>query len=202
MRNAGVGVPPLTAPLGENDSYEGVLLWELFAAGSFAVLPSFEFLLIVGSHVHVMATTQSTTSDTGSTWNGVKILVNGSVLMLLGIAIGKQMALQPSDGTAIAFARGREIVPLIPAVAGALLTFWGGIRMSLAMRPLQLLILGPILIVGAYGGPLLAVQFFPEFGNHNWSGPSVLLLFTYRIVGLIFFSTALLRLLLRTKDKS
>lgn len=121
--------------------------------------------------------------------------------MIFGITIGKQMALQPSDGTMIAFARGREIVPLIPTIAGALLTFWGGIRMSLAMRPLHLLVLGPILLVGAYEGPFLAAELFPEIGNHSWTGPSVLLLFTYRIVGLIFFSTALLRLLLRTKDK-
>ena len=122
--------------------------------------------------------------------------------MILGIAIGKQMALQPADGTMIAFTRGREIVTFVPAVAGALLTFWGSIRMSLTMRPLHLLVLGPILLVGAEAGPLLAAQLFPEVGNYRWTGASVLPLVTYRIVGLILLSTSILRLFLRTKDKT
>ncbi len=121
--------------------------------------------------------------------------------MVLGIAIGKQMALQPADGPMIAFARGREIVTLVPAVAGALLTFWGSIRMSLTMRPLHLLVLGPILLVGAEAGPLLAARLFPEVGNHSWTGASFLPLATYRIVGFILLSTAILRLFLRAKDK-
>jgi hypothetical protein len=74
-----------------------------------------------------MATLRNLIIGIGSTLNGVKILVHGSALMMLGIAIDKQMALEPSNGTSIVFARGREIVPLVPAVVGALLTFWGGI---------------------------------------------------------------------------
>ncbi len=186
-----------------NDSYVGILpvgvVCKSFLNDAHRISGS---LPIIGSYVCVMATPSGTTNGTGSGLNGVRIFVCGSALMILGIAIGKQLALQPADGTMIAFARGRELVTLVPAVAGALLTFWGGVRMSLTMRPLHLLVLGPILLVGAEAGPLLAAKLFPEIGNYGWPGVSVLPLFTYRIVGFILLSTCPLRLFLRTRNKS
>jgi len=148
-----------------------------------------------------MTTLSGTNIGAGSAVNAVKIFACGSTLMILGIAIGKEMAQQPSDGTMVAFARGREIVPLVPIVVGALLTFWGGIRMSLAMRRLHLLLLGPTLLLGAYEGSFLAAQLFPEIGGRGSNGALALPLFTHGIVGVGLFLTALLRLL-RTNDKT
>jgi hypothetical protein len=122
--------------------------------------------------------------------------------MLVGAALGNQVQLESSASAVVAAKDVPEIVPLVPAALGALLIFWGSIRISLTARPLHLLPLGFILVVVASALPFVAGQLFPEMKGYHWTLPSSLPLFIVRITGLIFLSAALLRLLVSAKDRA
>lgn len=131
---------------------------------------------------------------------GYKVLLCGISLMFFGIAIGRQLELQGgSDDPNALSGHARNIIALIPVVAGAILTFVGGVRISIVLRPLYLLLLGAVLVVGALAGPRSLAQFFPKIENYNWTGAPLMLLFVFRTIGIIFFSTGLLRLFWRGK---
>jgi len=121
--------------------------------------------------------------------------------MLIGVAIaGYQFestanALIPPDDT-------HEIVPLVPSVVGALFVFVGSIRVSLVVRPRRLALLGFILFIAATAIPLVLAQIFPRMITDRGTLPSLLPLVVLRIIGLIFLSTALLRLVLAARNKA
>lgn len=122
--------------------------------------------------------------------------------MLFGIAIGRQLELQGLDDRSAASGPAHNTVALIPVVAGAVLSFVGGARLSMVLRPAYLLLLGPILVVGALAGPRLAAEVFPKIKNYNWTGASLILVFVIRTIGIIFFSTGLIRLFWRGKGEA
>jgi hypothetical protein len=132
---------------------------------------------------------------------GLKIALCGAALMLIGVAIaGYQFestanALIPPDDT-------HEIVPLVPSVVGALFVFVGSIRVSLVVRPRRLALLGFILFIAATAIPLVLAQIFPRMITDRGTLPSLLPLVVLRIIGLIFLSTALLRLVLAARNKA
>jgi uncharacterized metal-binding protein len=122
--------------------------------------------------------------------------------MFFGIAIGRQLEFQAADQQNTPSGDTHNIIALVPVVAGAVLTLVGGARMSMLLRPSYLLLLGAALIVGALLGPRLTAQMFPKTKNYNWTWTSLMLLFVFRTVGIIFFSTGLLRLFWRGKDEA
>jgi hypothetical protein len=121
--------------------------------------------------------------------------------MLISTALGSQVQLEGSARAMVTIKGVPEIVPLVPAALGALLKFWGSIRTSLTARPLHLLPFGLILAVVATVLPFVAAQLFPEMKSYPWTLLSVVPLFVVPITGLIFLSTALLRLAVGTKDR-
>jgi hypothetical protein len=132
---------------------------------------------------------------------GLKIALYGVALMLIGIGLANQLQ---GDSTTTISAAGREaerIVPMIPSIAGALLTFWGSIRLSLVVPLLPLAAAGLVLAIVATAFPLAAAEFFPDMRTYQWTLPSLLPLFVLRITGLIFFSTAVLRWLLSFRKR-
>jgi cbb3-type cytochrome oxidase subunit 1 len=132
---------------------------------------------------------------------GLKIALCGAALMLIGVALASYHfestanALTPTNDA-------RQIVPLVPSVVGALLVFLGSIRASLAVRPLLLALLGIVLFIAATAIPPVVAQMFPRMISDHATLPSLLPLFVLRIIGLIFLSTALLRLLLGARNKA
>jgi len=133
---------------------------------------------------------------------GLKIALYGVALMLVGVGLANQ--LQVGDAAARLSAAGNEtqrIVPLVPSLAGALLTLWGAIRLSILVSPLPLAVVGFILEIAANIFPFAAAQLFPEMKTYHWVLPSLLPLFVVRITGLMLFSTAVLRWLLSSRWK-
>jgi hypothetical protein len=131
---------------------------------------------------------------------GLKIALCGAALMIVGAAIGHQF--DSAANTAVAVDDAGKIVPLVPTAAGALLTFWGAIRISVVDRPLPLAAVGFILEIVANSVPFAAAHLIPGAAAYHWTLPSLLPLSIVRIVGLMFFSTAMLRLLTKGRDKS
>jgi hypothetical protein len=121
--------------------------------------------------------------------------------MLIGVAIaGYQFestanALIPPNDSG-------QIVPLVPSVVGALLVFLGSIRASLAVRPPLLALLGIALFIAATAIPLVLARMLPRMITDRGTLPSLLPLVVLRIIGLIFLSTALLRLVLCARNKA
>jgi len=83
---------------------------------------------------------------------------------------------------------------MLPAIVGGLLTFVGGIRVSLFARPWILIIGGTFLLFTSWFAPAL-VSGIPALPNFSWTGPALLILILLRILGLIFSATGVLRLL-------
>jgi hypothetical protein len=133
---------------------------------------------------------------------GWKIALCGVALMLIGVALGAQTQRDNPAGTVVTAKDARGMVPLVPSVVGAVLTFLGAIRISLATRPLRSAALGFVLVVVVSTLPLAAAELFPELKTYRWTVPSVLPLFVFRIVGLIFLSTGVLRLLSKARDRT
>jgi hypothetical protein len=133
---------------------------------------------------------------------GLKIALYGVALMLMGVGLANQ--LQVGDGAATLSAAGsgtQRIVPLVPSLAGALLTLWGAIRLSVLVSPLPLAVTGFLLEIAAHIFPFAAAQLFPEMKTYHWVLPSLLPLFVVRITGLMLFSTAVLRRLVSASRK-
>ena len=132
---------------------------------------------------------------------GLKIALCGVALMCMGIAIAGQLQLEASANRAAK--NVPEVVSLIPSIVGALLTFLGAIRISLTARPRHLLAFGFVLVIAASVLPGAVSRLFPEpLVAHHWTPPLVLSFFVLRVDGLILFSTACLRLLIRERSRS
>jgi hypothetical protein len=133
---------------------------------------------------------------------GLKIALCGAALLLIGAALGTQFRLETAASAGGTAKSAREIVPLVPSTAGALLTFLGAIRISLTTRPLRLVVLGLILVVVAIAIPFALAQLFPEMRTYKWTLSFLLPLVTRWIIGLTCFSTALWRLVMSTRKRT
>jgi putative Mn2+ efflux pump MntP len=120
---------------------------------------------------------------------GLKILMSGIGLMLVATAL--DAGLRGSNDSNVT--SEQDFIMFMPAVAGALLVFAGGLRTSVTTRPKRAAIVGLILFVVASALPIVASVMSPPLREFIGTGASLIALFTCRIVGLICLSTALLR---------
>jgi hypothetical protein len=132
---------------------------------------------------------------------GLKIALCGASLMLIGLALAAYQFKSP-DRAQVPPNDTHEIVLLVPSVVGALLVLLGSIRVSLTMRPSRVALFGIILFIAATAIPPFVAQMFPRMITDLNTLPSLLPLFVLRIIGLMFLSTALLRLLLGASNKA
>jgi len=132
---------------------------------------------------------------------GLRVALYGIALMLVGIGLANQLHAESAATMSLASKEAANIVPMIPSIAGALLTLWGAIRLALVISRLVLAVFGAVLVVLAGTLPVAAAQLFPAMRTYHWSLASLIPVFTLRIVGLIFFSIAVLRWLPRTRNK-
>jgi len=130
---------------------------------------------------------------------GLRIALYGVALMLAGIGLAAQLQAEPVAASSVGKEAAR-VISMIPSVAGAILTLWGAIRLSLFTPRLSLFVSGIGLVTAATAFPLAAAQLVPGMKQYQWNFNSLLPLFIFRISGLIFFSTAVLRWL-TTVDK-
>lgn len=130
---------------------------------------------------------------------GSKILLCGCALMLIGTAIGRRLQIDNSTDMLATAKRVPEIVPLVPVGTGALLAFFGAVRMALTARPVRVLPLGLFLDIAAHLTRVVAARVFPKMGRGPWS--LVLPLSVMQVAGLILLFVALLRLLIRMGQK-
>jgi hypothetical protein len=131
-----------------------------------------------------------------------KIALCGASLMVMGVAISAQLHLDNPANAVIADREAREVLPLVPSIAGACLIFLASTRISLTARRSYLLVFGFVFLIMATALPFAAARLFPAMNTYHWALSSLLPLFVLRIIGLIFLSTALLRLLVGKKDQT
>jgi hypothetical protein len=132
---------------------------------------------------------------------GLKIALCGAALMLIGVALTAYQFKSPASAQ-VPLNDTHEIVPLVPSVVGALLALLGSIRVSLTVRPSRLAAFGFILFIAAIAIPLVVAQIFPRMITDRGTLPYLLPLFVLRIIGLVFLSTALLRVLVGARNKA
>lgn len=121
----------------------------------------------------------------------LRIIWCAAILMLFGFAISRQ-----DSGTIHVFGlRWWGSLSAMPVIAGGILAFVGAVRMSLVMRPLNLLVLGAALVVATFAVPISAAQLFPALKTYAWTGASQVPLWLSEFVGMMFVSTGVLRLL-------
>ena len=125
----------------------------------------------------------------------LKILFSGIALIIVGVAIARQIPRQESAPPNELFAHIQNALRTLPIVAGTMLAWVGGVRISLVMRPFNAVLLGLAFVVAALVGPLAAAQVFPQFKHFTWTGEYVLPIFALRITGFILLSTGLVRFL-------
>lgn len=89
-----------------------------------------------------------------------------------------------------------DITLFLPVIVGGLLTFVGGIRLSLLMRP-WMIFLGLALVCAAVLGPAVASTYVPAVREFHWTGAILVPLFIARTLGIVFSTTGTLRLLSR-----
>lgn len=132
---------------------------------------------------------------------GLKIALCGVALISIAVAIASQPQVEsPTNRSA---QNVPEFVFLVPCIVGALLTFLGAVRISLTGRPWHLAAFGTVLLVAASVLPGAASRLFSEpLVAHRWTSPLVLPFFVLRVDGLILFSTAFVRLLIKERSRS
>jgi hypothetical protein len=128
----------------------------------------------------------------------ITLLGAGLGVMILGIRL--VYSFSPDNtisavGTAIP--QG-DLSLFLPVIIGGLLTFVGGVRLSLLLRPWKVLLLGVALICATVLGPAAISAHISAMKDFGWAGPVLVPLFIGRILGIIFFATALLRWRLRS----
>jgi hypothetical protein len=128
-----------------------------------------------------------------------KIALCGGVLIVMRVAISAQLHLNCSANVVIANREAREVLPFVPSIAGSCLIFLASIRISVTTLPPHLLAFGFALLIVATTFPFAAGQLFPAMKAYHWDPCSLLFLFVVRIIGIIFLSTALLRLIITKK---
>jgi len=132
---------------------------------------------------------------------GLKILLCGTALMLVGVAVAMRPEFQNGDADAPSPLHINSIIARIPIVTGGVIALLGGTRMSMGIRPLARTLLGAGFFIGAIATPILVTQHDPSFTDQPWTTSALMPFFVFRILGLIFASTGLLRVFPGDKGK-
>ena len=121
------------------------------------------------------------------------LLLAGLCMTMFGIALTHSFP--PGNANAAIGERfhPRESIRLAPIVAGGLLLFVSVVRLSLLMRPRNMLVLGMALVFGAVLVPVAVSTYLPAAWDSSWTGAVLEPLFIARILGLILLSTGILR---------
>lgn len=132
---------------------------------------------------------------------GLKILLCGTSLMLFGVAIAMRPEFQSDDTGGSSAFHVNSLIARIPIVVGGVLALLGGTRMSMAIRPLMRTLLGAGFFIGAVATPILVAQIDPSFADQTWTTSALMPFFVFRILGLLFAATGLLRVFPGDKGK-
>ncbi len=131
--------------------------------------------------------------DSRSPSAGLKILFCGTALMLFGVAVAMRPEFQSSDANSSSSVHINSVIARIPIVAGAVIALLGGTRMSMGIRPLARTLLGAGFFIGAVAAPILVTRLDPGVADQTWTTSALMPFFVFRILGLIFASTGLLK---------
>jgi hypothetical protein len=131
--------------------------------------------------------------DSRSPSAGLKILFCGTALMLFGVAVAMRPEFQSSDANSSSSVHINSVIARIPIVAGAVIALLGGTRMSMGIRPLARTLLGAGFFIGAVAAPILVTRLDPGVADQTWTTSTLMPFFVFRILGLIFASTGLLK---------
>jgi hypothetical protein len=123
----------------------------------------------------------------------IALLMAGLWVMILGIRLAHSY--DPNNTTTAIGTplNPNEITLFLPVIVGGLLSFVGGVRLSLLIRPWNMLLLGAVLLCAAMLGPAAISAHVPAMKDFSWTGPVLVPLFVGRILGFIFVSTSILR---------
>lgn len=124
---------------------------------------------------------------------GLKILLCGTSLMLFGIAIAARPEFQASDADSSSPVQANAIIARIPLVVGAILALLGGTRMGTGIARYPRIFLGVGFLFGAVAVPQFGGQVLAVLANYTWTTISLMPFFVFRILGIIFIATGLLR---------
>jgi hypothetical protein len=124
---------------------------------------------------------------------GLKILFCGTALMVFGVAVAMRPEFQNSDANSSSPVPINSVISRIPIVAGAVIALLGGTRMSMGIRPLARVLLGAGFLIGAVGAPIVATRLDPSLADQTWTTSALMPFFVFRILGLIYASTGLLK---------
>lgn len=125
----------------------------------------------------------------------LRLLFYGIALVILGAAIAWEIPRREALAPYKRYFEVRNGLRTLPLVAGTILTWVGGVRVSLLVRPVYAILLGLCFIVIAALGPVAVAQFVPGFRNFNWTVEYTLPIYALQIAGFILMSTGLLRFL-------
>jgi hypothetical protein len=133
---------------------------------------------------------------------GLKIACSGFTLVLIAIAVELQLPPSGSSTSEIISMHLGESAFLVPSIVGSVLIFAGLVRIGVIARPVVVLIGGLALFLVASFLPLLSASFLPTFATRHSTVPFLMPLVVLRLLGLIFFSMGILRLLCAQRKKS
>lgn len=116
----------------------------------------------------------------------------GIFLMTAGAFLAQWSQAQTVDDSMLDLTRRNDSGFLVSTIFGALLSFVGGVRLSLVMPPRTLFFSGSLILLTSVGGPLVTAM-LPSYRSIVWSGSVLVALFLLRILGFIFATTATFR---------
>lgn len=116
---------------------------------------------------------------------GVAIMIVFAVLSQISLAV----SLQPMAGPVT---YSDDLLFFVPGLAGALLAFVGGVRMSLVLRPRNLLVWSCVLLAASASGPVVTAA-LPSLPSVSSTKTCLLPFIIFRILAIIFGTTALFR---------
>jgi hypothetical protein len=116
---------------------------------------------------------------------GIAIMIVFAVLSQISVTVSLQPMVSPvtySD----------DLLFFVSAIAGALLAFLGGVRMSLILRPRNLLVWSCVFLAASASGPLVTAA-LPSLQSVSSTRTCLLPFLIFRILAFIFGTTALFR---------
>jgi len=125
--------------------------------------------------------------------SSLTLLAAGIVVLLLSLSLAHSFSNSPH------LDRAKPSPPddlpfMLAALVGGLMVFVGGVRVSLFVRPWNLVFGGTFLLLASWFTPLV-VTTIPTLNDFSWNRPTLLVLILLRILGLILSTTGALRLL-------
>lgn len=127
------------------------------------------------------------------------LLLSGIALVVVGIAIAWKIPRREVQVPSKLLLEIRNGLRTLPLVAGTILTWVGGIRVSLVIRPVYAILFGLGFVVVATFAPVAMDKFLIDFKNFNWTVEYTLPIYALQITGFILLSTGLLRFLFRNR---